>query len=369
MTILAAQIPRGGISMNAKRNLLWCSCALAILTALPCNAGAQEQQLIEDLRGQWKFQIGDDHRWADPSFDDKKWDNIFVPSPWENEGYPGYDGYAWYRTRFDARDDWQGRVLSLHLGTIDDADEVYVNGIFIGFGGQFPPHYISEYGWSREYSLPARCLRFGTTNVIAVRVYDSQLSGGITGGKIGIYKQSDPLYATQSLAGTWKIRSGDDPSWKEPGIEDASWHDAVVPAYWETQGMKDYDGFAWYRFRFRPSSALDGKRLIFLIGKIDDIDETYLNGERIGRTGTMNSRSGNIRTSKEYAELRAYTIPGGLLKFGQENVLAVRVYDSWLHGGIYDGPVGLITREAYMEWKNRHRDRKNPWYLLKELFE
>jgi sialate O-acetylesterase len=340
-----------------------------MLTTLPGVAGAQEQQMAEDLRGKWKFQIGDDARWSNPSFDDSKWDDIYAPSPWEDEGYPGYDGYAWYRKKFTVPEDWKGQVLSLHLGTIDDADETYINGHFIGFGGQFPPHYISEYGWWREYFLPEWCLRFGTTNVIAVRVYDSGQAGGITKGKIGVYRQQDPLRAQQSLAGTWKINVGDDMSWKEPGLDDASWRDAAVPLYWETQGMKDYDGFAWYRYRFRPSPDLEGKTLILLVGKVDDIDETYLNGERIGRTGTMTARRGAIRTSNEYAELRAYTIPGGLLKFGEENVVAVRVYDAWLHGGIYDGPVGLITRDAYMDWKHRHRDRKNPWNLLKDLFQ
>jgi hypothetical protein len=358
-----------GKRMHTVRFLLWGSCVLAIMITLPCIAGAQEQQRVLDLRGKWKFHIGDDPRWADSSYDDRKWDEILAPSPWEDEGYPGYDGYAWYRNHFVAGRDWQGKVLSLHMGTIDDADEVYVNGHFIGFGGQFPPHYISEYGWWREYFLPEWSLNLGGTNVIAVRVYDSQLSGGITRGKLGIYEQRDPLRPTQSLAGTWKLRRGDDPSWKEPGVDDASWQDAVVPLYWETQGLKDYDGFGWYRFHFRPSSALEGKRVIFLVGRIDDLDETYLNGEKIGHTGTIRSAPEEITTSNEYAQLRAYTIRGGLLKFGEDNIIAVRVYDRWLHGGIYDGPVGLITRDLYMEWKDRHRDKKNPWEFLKELFE
>ena len=106
--------------MTTVRNLLWSSCALALLTSLPVVVSAQEQRMVEDLRGNWKFQIGDDQRWADPSFNDGKWDDIFVPSPWENEGYPGYDGYAWYRRRFVAQGDWEGKVLSLHMGTINE---------------------------------------------------------------------------------------------------------------------------------------------------------------------------------------------------------------------------------------------------------
>jgi hypothetical protein len=355
--------------MNTVQRLLLGSCALAALASLPGAAGAQEQQMIEDLGGKWKFQIGDDQRWAAPAFDDRKWDEISVPSPWEDEGYPGYDGYAWYRRKFVARDDWQGKVLSLNMGTIDDADETYVNGYFIGFGGQFPPHYISEYGWTREYYLPPWCLRFGKENVIAVRVYDNGLSGGITDGKIGVYRSADPLRPVQSLAGTWKLRTGDDITWKEPGLNDASWNDAAVPIYWETQGLKDYDGYGWYRYHFRPSPELRDNTVILLLGKVDDIDETYLNGEQIGHTGTMGTRPEHLRTSHDYAQLRAYTVPAKLLRFGEDNVIAVRVFDAWLHGGIYDGPIGLITRDKYMDWNNRHRDKRNPWDFFKGLFE
>lgn len=354
--------------MNTVRNLVMSSCALAVLTYLPAPAGAQEQRMVEDLRGKWKFQIGDEEKWANPAFDDSKWDEIYAPSPWEDEGYPGYDGFAWYRKRFVAKEDWKGKVLHLHMGTIDDADELYVNGYFIGFGGQFPPHYISEYGWSREYLLPSWCLKYGATNVIAVRVYDGGLSGGITRGKLGIFQTIDPLLAEQPLDGTWKIMTGDDDAWKEAAFNDAAWHDIKVPLFWEAQGMKDYDGFAWYRFRFRPAPELEKKTLILLVGKVDDLDETFLNGERIGRTGTMRARAEDIRISNEYSQLRAYTIPGGLLKFGQDNVIAVRVYDKWLHGGIYDGPVGLITRDSYREWKHHHRETNTPWDFLKEMF-
>jgi len=355
--------------MTIGRNLLLCSCALAALTSLPVSARAQEQQMLEDLQGRWKFHIGDDMSWAGPSCNDSKWDDIYAPSAWENEGYPGYDGYAWYRKTFDAKEEWQGKVLRLHLGTVDDADETYINGVFIGFGGQMPPHYVSEYGWTRDYMLPSWVLKFGQPNVIAVRVYDSQMAGGITGGRLGIYQLADPLLAEQSLAGKWKLRVGDDPAWKDSKCDETSWHDAVVPLYWETQGLKDYDGFGWYRYHFGPDPALEGKTLILLLGKVDDLDETFLNGERIGRTGSMEPRNGKIKWSNEYSQLRAYTIPPDLLKFGADNVIAVRVYDGWLHGGIYDGPIGLISRDAYLGWKSHHRDHYNFWDFMRKFFD
>ncbi|MBP1691710.1 MAG: hypothetical protein H6Q32_1062, partial [Bacteroidetes bacterium] len=57
----------------------------------------QDLRTVLDLRGRWKFEVGDDPRWAEPSFSDKDWASLVVPSQWETQGFPGYDGYAWYR--------------------------------------------------------------------------------------------------------------------------------------------------------------------------------------------------------------------------------------------------------------------------------
>ena len=62
------------------------------------------QEKFVDLRGMWKFSIGDKATWKDVYFDDSRWDEIFVPSPWEEEGFEGYDGFAWYRIEFSGRD-------------------------------------------------------------------------------------------------------------------------------------------------------------------------------------------------------------------------------------------------------------------------
>jgi sialate O-acetylesterase len=115
---------------------------------------------------------------------------------------------------------------------------------------------------------------------------------------------------------------------------------------WETQGFKEYDGYGWYRVRFRVSSALLGRRLILLLGKIDDVDEVFLNGHRIGGTGSL--RSDGPLLGEEYNQLRAYSIPSDRLLTGSDNVVAVRVYDRFMHGGIWDGPIGLIDRERYL---------------------
>jgi sialate O-acetylesterase len=335
--------------------------AATLLPALFSPSFSQDRRRLISLRGEWLFEIGDVKSGEDPKLNDEKWEAIHVPSHWEDEGYPGYDGFAWYRKHITLKSEWKDRVLYLHMGKIDDADEVYVNGHFIGFTGYFPPHYITAYDQYREYPLPQWCLNYSGDNVIAVRVYDQEQGGGITTDEIGIYEQRDPLYPRQSLAGNWKFSQGDDFRWKEPGYNDGEWRTIAVPMFWETQGMKDYDGFGWYRYKFRPEQSLDGQKVVLLVGKIDDLDEVYLNGELVGKTGTMRSR-GRSDASDEYLELRAYTLPKGGLKFGEDNVLAVRVFDNMFHGGIYDGPIGLISRDDFKQWEERNKDKKG-WFL------
>jgi sialate O-acetylesterase len=148
--------------------------------------------------------------------------------------------------------------------------------------------------------------------------------------------------------------------WKEASFNDAKWSDAVVPGYWESvPDFRDYDGFGWYRVRFRVPEDLAGQRLILLLGKIDDVDEAYVNGERVGRTGRIWKRMERSDLGEEWLQLRAYTLPTDLLNQNKENVLAVRVYDTFMHGGIYDGPVGLISRERYQKWKQQSNPVRN----------
>jgi sialate O-acetylesterase len=322
-----------------------------MLGYLPAFTHAQDYHLLYGLKGEWKFELGDDARRASPSFDDSKWEVIHVPAFWEDEGFPGYDGYAWYRKHFTADQSWKGKSLYLVLGRIDDVDEVYVNGKLVGGTGLFPPDYETAYNVDRVYYLSPLYLNIPGDNVIAVRVFDAELGGGIAQGKLGVYEDVNALTPDIPLADEWKFTTGDNLAWKEVRTDDSKWSGIVVPGFWEKQGFKDYDGYAWYRTTFRVPPAFAGKRLILLLGKIDDFDETYLNGELVGKTGMMGKKE--VIGSQEYGHLRAYTISAEKLHANGENVLAVRVYDGFRDGGIYAGPIGFVTREKYLKWKDK----------------
>lgn len=332
------------------RHLLLLAPVLALVAGTGTRLCAQDMRRLLDLRGSWKFELGDDTRWAEPGYDDKKWATVRVPGAWEEQGFPGYDGFAWYRKRIHIPPEWRTKRLYLGLGAIDDADEVFVNGHFVGFRGQMPPNFITDYNSWRHYPLSAAVLDPSGEIVIAVRVYDDQMGGGITRGEPGIYEAINPLAVDQSLEGKWKFRKGDNLQWKDPGFDDKSWAEVNVPAYWETQGFKGYDGPAWYRLRCKPNARLVDQRLMLCLGKIDDYDEVYFNGQRIGRTGSISATGQAEGGGDDYQKWRVYPIPPSLLHAEEENVITVRVFDSYLHGGIYEGPIGLVTREKFLAW-------------------
>lgn len=319
---------------------------------------AQGREKLEGLSGDWKFTLGDNMKFARTGFDDSDWETIHAPAAWQEEGFRRYHGYAWYRKTveldFDIKD-----ILYLELGKIDDVDEVYVNGHFIGRTGGFPPEYYTAYNYHRRYFLPLEQLNNGGKNVIAIRVYDEGGEGGIVDSPIGIYKYESYSENSFNLFGKWKFKLFDNPEWSKENLDDTKWNDILVPSLWETQGFGEYDGFAWYRKTFTLPANFKTDDLLLLLGKIDDMDEVFVNGKFIGGTGKIDRK---FATNDEYNKYRTYSIPNKLLKPGQKNVIAVRVYDQQLGGGIYEGPITLLQRSEYKQFWKEYRDENFDFY-------
>ena len=307
-----------------------------------------------NLEGNWRFSIGDDSIWSSPDFDDGSWEKIKVPAAWEDQGFHGYNGYAWYRKTFEIPKELLGRNFILNAGFIDDVDQTFINGKIVGMTGGFPPWYMTAYDAHREYYIPKEILKEGK-NIIAIRVYDAELEGGITRGTVELSPvTSDSRFVNNldldiSLSGMWKFKTGDNADWKETKFDDIGWREIFVPAFWEAQGYRNYDGFAWYRKSFTLPEKFAGKKMVLMLGKIDDIDQTFVNGQLVGSVGDWNfdTRPVNFNKNYEWEQVRGYYIPDNILKPGKVNTISVRVYDGYLDGGIYQGPIGLITQEKY----------------------
>ncbi len=312
---------------------------------------------IKSLKGMWKFNIGDENNWKSANYNDGDWEKIYVPSSWENQGFYGYDGYAWYRQDFELDKEYEQQSIYLCLGYIDDVDEVYINGNLIGFTGSFPPRYTTAYNASRKYLIPKRYLNFEGKNTIAVRVFDSEQAGGIVGGDIGIYIDLYPMPIDIELEGVWKFKVDDDLSRRDPAYDDSKWDNIIVPCAWENQGYRDFNGYAWYRNKFYVSNQFKDKQIVVVLGKIDDVDEVYLNGQLINPVKKLAEEGAWIKVSSdEYRKFRAYYIDGNLLKANSNNVIAVRVFDHGGAGGIYEGPVGIVEMMKFVNyWRNKDK--------------
>src|SRR5574344_475433 len=312
---------------------------IVIMLLLTVNAKASNWTYIANLEGMWQFSVGDDPNWAKPSTDVSGWDRISVPGAWERY-YEGYNGYGWYRKEFNIKSLPDEGPIMLFLGCIDDADEVFLNGGKIGQTGSFFPHYKSAYNVERKYDIPRNLLK-NTNNVIAVRVYDEGRDGGIVSGqRIGICYDNDNSLLSVDLSGMWKFSTYRKSNVDEENFDDSKWSSIMVPATWESQGFPDHDGYGWYRKRFTIPSNLSSQKLYLVLGKIDDTDRVYLNGNQLGRT---ESRNYNIRANVDYRKNRVYEIPSRMLK--TENVVVVEVNDYKGEGGIYEGPVGIMTEK------------------------
>jgi Glycosyl hydrolases family 2, sugar binding domain/Beta-galactosidase jelly roll domain len=307
---------------------------------------------VLSLHGKWKFNIGDKSLWADPYFNDKTWESIYVPSKWEDEGFNGYNGFAWYRTSFEgsALKDNNGSY-NLFLGYIDDVDEVFFNGHRIGSSGGFPPRYHTAYNAFRSYFIPREYMNFAGKNVIAVRVYDAEIEGGIISGEVGIYSSRNDSGLSVNLRGLWDFRvmwsrsrvtGFDEKSVNTLAATAEGWAEVSVPATWESQGFSDHDGAAWYRKKFTIPKSLAGEDVVLILGKIDDTDKTFLNGHLVG---TM---------TDAWQDMRYYHLSASQIKPGEVNTLMVWVDDPQGNGGIFEGPVGIMKQSEftrYMRWR------------------
>lgn len=332
-------------------------CVMIVMSLLATVSNAQEREKLINLQGDWKFTISPSGNWNASSYNDSDWDEIFVPSAWENEGYHGFNGFGYYRKSFVVPAGTRDLDLFLYLGYIDDADEVFLNGEKIGSSGAFPPNYFTAYNTYRKYRIPKGLIKIGGKNTIAVKVYDVGGGGGIVGGDVGIYGERNPMDIAVDLAGEWKFKPGDNLDYKLASYDDSNWDKIMAPSTWEEQGYSRLDGFAWYRKEVYFPADLEGKMIVLMLGYIDDLDQTYLNGKKVGQIGEFSNYSARMWTSNDWRELRAYFIPPENFKAGQKNTIAIRVFDSGQGGGIYKGRLAIIEKDKYVSyWRNKkHR--------------
>jgi hypothetical protein len=124
------------------------------------------------LDGPWQFHLGDDPAWAAPGYDDSHWEQITANNSWGAQGHPSYAGFAWYRRTIHITPaPGADPNVALLVPYIDDAYELYWNGVKVGQYGTLPPHPVI-------YGVPNQTYGLGPirSGVLAVRVWKSALA-------------------------------------------------------------------------------------------------------------------------------------------------------------------------------------------------
>jgi len=128
--------------------------------------------------------------WKNPNIDINSWSNITLPGDFSAAGLPDFCGVIWLAKDFEINPAQNAKIW---LGTIVDADTVFINGIETGSTTyRYPP---------RKYSCSG-LLKHGK-NRIVIRVTCNNGEGGITTGKpFRIFTDNE----TVELSGLWKYK-------------------------------------------------------------------------------------------------------------------------------------------------------------------
>ncbi len=150
-----------------------------------------------------------------------------------------------------------------------------------------------------------------------------------------------------TLAGTWEFALEDPPG----GIADLdalSFRPIAVPGTWQSAGFPGH-GTGWYRVTIDLDPSLSIVPLAFACSQIRDVDEVYLDGQPIGRTGGF-PPSYDKGTVVE----RIYELPPSRSSVPGLHVLAVRVHNAGPRGGGITGTPQLDAVSAALHRRSMH---------------
>jgi sialate O-acetylesterase len=133
--------------------------------------------------------------WERGETDISSWETVALPGDFKDAGVNDFCGAIWIAKDFEVEDASGFENAHVWLGTIVDADTVYINGTEVGNTTyRYPP---------RKYSFSG-LLKTGT-NRIAIKVVCRDGQGGVTPGKhFKIFSDNNTI----ELAGEWKYKIG-----------------------------------------------------------------------------------------------------------------------------------------------------------------
>lgn len=125
-----------------------------------------------------------------------------------------------------------------------------------------------------------------------------------------------------SLLGGWRFATdpgdhGVKEKWYAAGFDDAAWKILRSGATWQEQGVSHH-GFGWYRQKIVVPKEFAGTPLTLTLTKIASDDDVWFNGVRVG------GWSGQYKYENQV--LRVYTVSPSLIRYGEANAMAIRIW-------------------------------------------
>jgi sialate O-acetylesterase len=180
----------------------------------------------------------------------KDWDTTLIPGYWGENGVKNVVGSIWYKRELILPSDLEAEAAQLWLGTIVNADTVWVNGERVGgVGYQYPP---------RRYTVAEGILKPGK-NVITIRVTSNGNGGFIPDKKYHL--KNSQFYL--DLSGEWRYKIGTEVE-RPQGSKFSQWGqpyaygNALLPP---VENLK-FKGVAWYQGESNVSKADEYEQLL-----------------------------------------------------------------------------------------------------------
>ena len=119
-----------------------------------------------------QYDVGLKGNWAAPDLDDSTWKTVDIPGGFAELGVPDTPAVVWFRREIVLPDPLPAGRASIHLGSIERMDTVYINGTQVGASA-----WVEN---PRVYFIPDGVLKPGR-NVVAIRVLKTKPQGGFLG--------------------------------------------------------------------------------------------------------------------------------------------------------------------------------------------
>ncbi|MBR6058454.1 MAG: hypothetical protein IKP58_09840 [Victivallales bacterium] len=136
--------------------------------------------------------------------------------------------------------------------------------------------------------------------------------------------------------------------------EQVRWHEARFPHRGFVDMMPQQKAFGWYAHAFGVPQQFTGLDLLLDLGIIDDADETFVNGVRVGGLGKVPGGSA-------WQADRLYRLPSSKINYFGDNLAAVHVWSLWGLGDVVGPPVlSAAIAPADAEWEIAFRPADAP---------